>query len=108
MFALANIALPLTNAFVGEFLMFNSLFQYNVWVGAAAGVSIILAAIYTLNMVQKVAYGEVSTQINQMQSINKPAQIVLIVLLIIVFVTGVFPQPLFDLTADSLQQIIVK
>jgi NADH-quinone oxidoreductase subunit M len=106
--ALANIALPLTNAFVGEFLMFNSLFQYNVWVGAAAGVSIILAAIYTLNMVQKVAYGEVSTQINQMQTINKPAQIVLIVLLIIVFVTGVFPQPLFDLTADSLQQIIVK
>ncbi len=107
-FALANIALPLTNAFVGEFLMFNSLFQYNVWVGAAAGVSIILAAIYTLNMVQKVAYGEVSTQINQMQTINKPAQIVLIVLLIIVFVTGVFPQPLFDLTTDSLQQIIVK
>jgi len=107
-FALANIALPLTNAFVGEFLMFNSLFQYNVWIGAAAGVSIILAAIYTLNMVQKVAYGEVSTQINQMQAINKPAQIVLIVLLIIVFVTGVFPQPLFDLTADSLQQIIVK
>lgn len=107
-FALANIALPLTNAFVGEFLMFNSLFQYNVWVGAAAGVSIILAAIYTLNIVQKVAYGEVSTQINQMQTINKPAQIVLIVLLIIVFVTGVFPQPLFDLTADSLQQIIVK
>ena len=107
-FALANIALPLTNAFVGEFLMFNSLFQYNVWVGAAAGVSIILAAIYTLNMVQKVAYGEVSTQINQMQTINKPAQIVLIVLLIIVFVTGIFPQPLFDLTADSLQQIFVK
>ena len=107
-FALANIALPLTNAFVGEFLMFNSLFQYNVWVGAAAGVSIILAAIYTLNMVQKVAYGEVSTQINQMQTINKPAQIVLIVLLIIVFVTGVFPQPLFDLTTDSLQQIIFK
>jgi NADH-quinone oxidoreductase subunit M len=74
-FSLANIALPLTNAFVGEFLMFNSLFQYNVWVGAAAGVSIILAAIYTLNMVQKVAYGEVSTQINQMQTINKPAQL---------------------------------
>jgi len=107
-FALANIAIPLTNAFVGEFLMFNSLFQYNIWVGAAAGVSIILAAIYTLNMVQKVAYGEVSTQINQMQTINKPAQMVLIVLLIIVFVTGIFPQPLFNLTADSLQQIIVK
>ena len=64
--------------------------------------------VIVISLDQKVAYGEVSTQINQMQTINKPAQIVLIVLLIIVFVTGVFPQPLFDLTADSLQQIFVK
>ena len=55
--ALANIALPLTNAFVGEFLMFNGLFRYNIWMAAAAGVSVILAAVYTLNMVQKVLYG---------------------------------------------------
>jgi len=55
--SLANIALPLTNAFVGEFLMFNGLFQYNAWVGLAAGISIILAAVYTLNMIQKVFYG---------------------------------------------------
>lgn len=55
--ALANIALPLTNAFIGEFLMFTGLFQYNVWFAAVAGISIILAAVYTLNMVQKVFYG---------------------------------------------------
>ncbi len=52
--ALANIALPLTNAFVGEFLMFNGLFQMNAWYAAAAGISIILAAVYTLKMIQKV------------------------------------------------------
>ncbi|HRI22813.1 MAG TPA: NADH-quinone oxidoreductase subunit M, partial [Panacibacter sp.] len=43
--ALANIALPLTNAFVGEFMMFNGLFGYNIWFAAVAGLSIILAAV---------------------------------------------------------------
>jgi NADH-quinone oxidoreductase subunit M len=107
-FAFANIALPLTNAFVGEFLMFNSLFQFNPWIAAAAGVSVVLAAIYTLNMVQKVAYGEVSEATNLMTAPNKNAQGVLIVLLLIVFVTGVYPQPLFDVTADTLKQLFVK
>lgn len=106
-FSFANIALPLTNAFVGEFLMFNSLFQVNPWMAAAAGVSVVLAAIYTLNMVQKCAYGEVSATIQKM-STNKSAQAVLIVLIIIVFVTGVYPQPLFDLTKDTLLQLFVK
>ena len=107
-FALANIAMPLTNAFVGEFLMFNGLFMLNPWIAAFAGISIVLAAIYTLNMVQKVAYGEISEKINAMPAPNKAAQAVLIILLIIVFVTGVYPQPLFTLTADTLEQLLVK
>jgi len=107
-FALANIAMPLTNAFVGEFLMFNGLFILNPWIAAFAGISIVLAAIYTLNMVQKVAYGEISEKINAMPAPNKAAQGVLIILLIIVFVTGVYPQPLFTLTADTLQQLLAK
>ena len=107
-FAFANIALPLTNAFVGEFLIFNGLFQFNPWVAAFAGVSVILSAIYTLNMVQKVAYGEVSEATQKINFINKGAQWALIILLIIVFASGVYPQPLFDLTADTLQQMFVK
>ena len=107
-FAFANIALPLTNAFIGEFLMFNALFQYNPWMAAIAGVSVILAAIYTLNMVQKIAYGEISTATNTMENPNKNAQGVLIVLLVVVFVTGIYPQSLFNITADTLQQMFVK
>ena len=107
-FAFANIALPLTNAFVGEFLMFNSLFQFKPWIAAAAGVSVVLAAIYTLNMVQKCAYGEVSEKMSKMQTPNVPAQFVLIVLLIVVIISGVYPAPLFDLTADTLQQLFIK
>ncbi len=107
-FAFANIALPLTNAFVGEFLMFNAIFQFNPWMAAIAGVSVVLAAIYTLNMVQKIAYGNISEATSAMSTPNKSAQAVLIVLLVIVFITGVYPQPLFNITADTLHQLFVK
>ena len=107
-FAFANIALPLTNAFVGEFLMFNAIFQFSPWMAAFAGVSVVLAAIYTLNMVQKIAYGEVSAATNTMPAPNKNAQGVLIVLLVLVFITGVYPQLLFNISADTLQQLFVK
>jgi NADH-quinone oxidoreductase subunit M len=73
-----------------------------------AGISVVLAAIYTLNMVQKVAFGEISEVTNQMQLPNKSAQVVLIILLVIVFFTGIYPQPLFDVTADTLTQLFVK
>ncbi|MGI8633908.1 MAG: complex I subunit 4 family protein, partial [Segetibacter sp.] len=46
--ALANISLPLTNSFIGEFLMFNSVFRYSPVLAAVACISIILAAVYTL------------------------------------------------------------
>ena len=61
--SLANIALPLTNGFVGEFMLFNGIFQsgneYHVVYMVIAGLGVILGAVYTLNMVQKVAYGNV-------------------------------------------------
>lgn len=56
--ALANIALPLTNAFPGEFLMFNGIFssstKYYLWFTLMAGMGIILGAVYTLNMIRRV------------------------------------------------------
>ncbi len=60
--ALANIALPLTNAFIGEFLMFSGVYSskatsYNVVFTVFAAVTIILSAVYMLNMVQRVFYG---------------------------------------------------
>ena len=54
---LANIALPLTNSFIGEFLMFNGLFRYNIWAAVIAGISIILVAVYSLGAMQKIFYG---------------------------------------------------
>ena len=105
--AFANIALPLTNAFIGEFLLFNGLFQYNIWIAAVAGVSIILGAVYTLQMVQKVLFGEVSAVTANATEINAYSKWVLIVIVVFVIVLGVCPQPLIDLTKDSVNALLV-
>jgi NADH-quinone oxidoreductase subunit M len=106
--ALANIALPLTNAFVGEFMMFNSLFKFNVWYAAVAGISIILAAVYTLNMVQKVFYGETNSITALVKEITWEQKIILSVIVVAIFMMGIFPQPMFNLTKDVVTSIIGK
>ncbi|MEN9598892.1 MAG: hypothetical protein RL596_1203 [Bacteroidota bacterium] len=95
--SLANVALPLTNAFVGEFLMFNGLFQYNIWIMAIAGTSIILAAVYTLNMVQKVIYGELGSASVNATDISGHVKVVLIAIVLMILAFGVFPQHLIEL-----------
>ncbi len=102
----ANIALPLTNAFIGEFLMFNGLFRYNIWMAAIAGVSVILAAVYTLNMVQKVLYGNTVAATENATDIKINVQWILIVLVIMVIALGVYPQPMIDLTKDTVTAIL--
>jgi NADH-quinone oxidoreductase subunit M len=106
--ALANIALPLTNAFVGEFMMFSGLFKFNIWYAAIAGISIILAAVYTLNMVQKVFYGETNAITATVKEIALNEKIILSVIVVAIFLVGVFPQPLFNLTKDAVTVILGK
>ena len=105
--AFANIALPLTNSFVGEFLMFNGLFQYNIWITAVAGISIILAAVYTLNMVQKIFYGNTVTLTDAAVDAKNNVQWVLIVLVVVIIALGVYPQPLINLTKDTINTILI-
>lgn len=106
--ALANIALPLTNAFVGEFMMFSGLFKFSIVYTSVALVSIILAAVYTLNMVQKVFYGEANTITLQMRDISGNQKFILSVLVIFIFLFGVYPQPLFELTKDTVSAILLR
>ena len=105
---LANIALPLTNAFAGEFMMFSGLFRFNVWFTAIAGLSIILAAVYMLHMVQKVFYGEVNLVTAAVKEIAINEKIILAVIVVMIFVMGIFPQPVIDITKDSVTWIVTK
>jgi NADH-quinone oxidoreductase subunit M len=109
--ALANIALPLTNAFPGEFLIFNGLFssktQYYLWYTILAGTSIILAAIYTLNMIRKVFYGESNGLTSAGIDIKWNEKLALVLVTIGIFWLGVRPQEMLDLTS-GLTDTIVK
>lgn len=106
--ALANIALPLTNAFVGEFMMFNGLFRYNIWMAAIGGISIILAAVYTLNMIQRIFYGKTNVVTAKAIDINTGTKLMLVVLVVAVLVLGVYPQPMIQLTNDSVLTVLSK
>lgn len=86
-------------------MMFSGLFKFNICYAAVAGLSIILAAVYTLNMVQKVFYGETNSITESMKEISWNEKLVLMVIVIMIFLTGVFPQPMFELTKISVAPI---
>lgn len=104
--ALANVSLPLTNSFIGEFLMFNGLFRFNIWAGIFACVSIILVAIYTLWAMQKMFYGETSSYTANATESSKSIQYALILITIVVLILGVYPHPLLQLTQDTVQTVL--
>jgi NADH-quinone oxidoreductase subunit M len=106
--ALANVALPLTNAFVGEFLMFSGLFRFNVWYAAVAGLSIILAAVYTLNMIKHVFYGKTNTLTETFREITVNQQVILAVIVILVFMIGIYPGPMFQLVEQTTDVILKR
>jgi NADH-quinone oxidoreductase subunit M len=95
--AFANVALPLTNAFVGEFLMFSGLFNYNKIIAAFAGISIILSAVYTLGMVQKVMFGNSNATTENAVEITVAQKLALIIIVALVIFFGFYPSPMLQL-----------
>ncbi len=105
----ASIGLPLTNGFVGEFMLFTGLFQsasiYHIGFMVVAALGVILGAVYTLNMVQKVAYGNTREQvINKDLAVNEYIGLAIIIAIIIFL--GVYPKPLLDLTAGVVNTLV--
>ena len=110
--AFANIALPLSNSFVSEFLMFNGLFEFNKWFAAFACLGIVLSAVYMLSMVQKAIYGKSNALAEKARPMSKAQHIVLLVLVISILILGIYPGPVIHLTestvTDILSRIIIK
>jgi len=104
--AFANIALPLTNAFVGEFMIFNGLYQFKPWIAALAGLSIILSAVYTLNMVKNVFFGNVATAVSGFTDISKGQSVVFVSLTLLIFAVGVYPDPFFKLIYETVGLLV--
>ena len=56
------VGLPLTNGFIGEFLLLIGIYEYGIWYAAFAGLTLILGAVYMLRMCQKMMLGDVNEQ----------------------------------------------
>ncbi len=111
--ALANIGLPLTNGFVGEFMMFTGIFtsritHYNVLFTVLAGICIVFAAVYTLNMIRKVFYGNTNALTAVAHDININEKIALGIIVILIFWIGVYPNTMFNITKDITESILNK
>jgi NADH-quinone oxidoreductase subunit M len=111
--ALANVALPLTNGFIGEFLLFTGVFtstatQYNVVFTVVAGLTIILGAMYTLNMIQRVFFGKTNALTERAVDIAMNEKMVLCVIVLVIVVVGVYPRPVLEMTKDAAEFILTK
>ncbi|MDX2002027.1 MAG: NADH-quinone oxidoreductase subunit M [Chitinophagales bacterium] len=108
---LANIALPLTNGFVGEFLLLSGVFQYHPWIAAVAGTGTILGAWYMLSAYQYSILGDKTAVTVGIADLNLREKLVLVPIVILVFGIGVYPQPILDIAAPAVEhllQMVVK
>lgn len=103
---LGAVAVPLTNGFPGEFLLLNGVWNYNVWLGAVAGLTIIFGAVYMLRAYGLAMFGEANRETAQFQDVNANEWVVLGVIAGLVVVLGFFPQLVLNLTDGSVNKIL--
>ena len=102
----ASIGLPLTSGFVGEFLMITGLTGLQIWFGVAAGLSIILGAVYMLNSFRTSMLGELKNAASGFADLNIREIVVFTVLVAIIFILGIFPTYFLKLTESNVVEIL--
>lgn len=94
---MASAGLPLTMGFVGEFLSLLGFFQVSPIMAGIAGISIIVGAIYMLNLYRKTFYGQLVKEENlKLQDLNAREWTALLPLVAIVIWLGVYPKPILE------------
>jgi NADH-quinone oxidoreductase subunit M len=94
---LGSVALPLTNGFVGEFLLLNGIAQYSFWACAIAGTTVILGAVYMLRSYQVIMLGETNKVTSGFAALTTNEKAVLFIVCAAVLAFGVYPKPLLDI-----------
>lgn len=105
---LGSVALPLTNGFIGEFLLLAGVYEYNVYYAAVAGITIILGAVYMLRLFQGVMFGEESSLTTNFADISFVEKATLFPLAFMVFWIGLYPAPFLKMTEPAVQQLILQ
>lgn len=94
---LANIAMPLTNGFAGEFLLLNGVFEYQKYIAALAAISVVLSAAYMLKAYQKVMLGETKEATISFYDLLTWEKTVFVSMTLLVFIFGLFPNAIIQL-----------
>jgi NADH-quinone oxidoreductase subunit M len=106
-FTLANVGLPGTGGFVGEFLTMLGAFLVNTWVAIFAATGVILSAAYALFLYRRVVFGKlVKPALQTIQDLSIRECAILAPLVIITILMGVYPKPVFDITSASVEHLI--
>jgi NADH-quinone oxidoreductase subunit M len=106
-FTMANVGLPGTSGFIGEFLALVGTFRVNIPVAALATTGVILSACYALWLYRKVIFGALEKPaLAGLRDIGAREILVLAPLVILTILFGVYPKPVLDMSAASVAQLL--
>jgi NADH-quinone oxidoreductase subunit M len=105
-FTMANVGLPGTSGFVGEFLTMIGVFQVNTWVAFFAAFGVILSAAYALWLYRRVIFGGLTKEsLKGILDLDRREVAVLVPLVVLTILFGFYPAPILDATAASVQLV---
>ncbi|EAQ26974.1 NADH dehydrogenase subunit M [Roseovarius sp. 217] len=106
-FTMANVGLPGTSGFVGEFLTLVGVFQVNTWVAAVATSGVILSAAYALWLYRRVVFGDlIKESLRTITDMNKRERAIFAPLVVMTLLLGVYPRLVTDITGPSVEALI--
>ncbi|AYG65847.1 MULTISPECIES: NADH-quinone oxidoreductase subunit M [unclassified Rhizobium] len=106
-FTMANVGLPGTSGFIGEFLTLIGVFRANTWVALFAATGVILSAAYALWLYRRVIFGALEKEnLKKLLDLSPREQLILYPLIALTIFFGVYPAPIFDATAASVDLLV--
>jgi NADH-quinone oxidoreductase subunit M len=106
-FTLANVGLPGTSGFVGEFLTLVGAFKASTWVAFLASTGVILSAAYALYLYRRMMFGPVEKpSLRTIADLGYREVLVFTPLVLLVVLFGFYPSPLLDVTAVSVKKLV--
>ena len=103
---LGSMGVPLTNGFIGEFILLKSVYDFNGTAAVIAGLTVILCAVYLLRFYGKAMFGEGDAAVlSTAKDLSGVEFSVLASLAVFVILLGIFPQPVIDMVGSSVKFI---
>jgi len=105
-FTMANVGLPGTSGFIGEFLTMIGTFQVNTWVVFFAAFGVIFSAAYALFLYRRVIFGALTKDsLKNILDLDTREIVVLVPLIVLTILFGFYPAPILDATAASVNLV---